>query len=244
MKLTEDAEVDEILKESCKQGVDIVQVSAPLDNPNYFQNADEYVFTTRSRWARYFKEAGIVPEGASYNPVDHAMRNDLEEPIIQIEENEIRAALFVRDNYETNDLEQENSFSLGIGDKIGRLGAYNREEMGVNPEHFSGNYTAERKEAQHMMPEGLTFHYDEIKDPALQPEVEDISDREGMDIARNIGVVQLGDRLLEPNHDLTKEEIKDAELSELVKQESKRPEKVGPGNYLAITEEPVTTEGF
>jgi hypothetical protein len=116
--------------------------------------------------------------------------------------------------------------------------------MGVNPEHFSGNYTAERKEAQHMMPEGLTFHYDEIKDPALQPEVEDISDREGMDIARNIGVVQLGDRLLEPNHDLTKEEIKDAELSELVKQESKRPEKVGPGNYLAITEEPVTTEGF
>ena len=244
MNLTEDAEINRIIEDSYKPGVDIVEASVPIDNPEYFNEADNYLFTTRSRWARYFNEAGIVPRGAEYNPLDHAMRNDLQDPMVEVEDDEIRAALFIRDLYEANNLNQQSSFQLEVGDKLGRFGAYNREEIGVNPEDFPKDYSGEKRALQKEIPDELSFHYDQIIDPALQPQVETESERQGIDIARNIGVVQLADQLLEPNHKLAKEEIQEAELPELVQKVGERPEKVGTGNYLAVTEEPVTMDGF
>lgn len=243
MKLTEDLEVDEVLDDSYAPGVKVVSASAPVEQPEYFRNTDDYLFTARSRWARYFKEGGIVPQGADYSPVDHSMRNDLEDPSIRVFDDEIRAKLFIRDNYDFFGLEGENSFELGKGDEIGRLGAYNRVEIGINSEQFSKNYLAERKEARDVAQKGEKLHYDEIVHPEFQPEVPD-QDRKGLDVMRNMGLVQLDDQLLEPNHELTKEEILDAELPDLVQKVEERPEKVGPGNYLAVTETTPTVEDF
>jgi hypothetical protein len=56
-------------------------------------------------------------------------------------------------------------------------------------------------------------------------------------------VVELDDILLEPVS-RSKEEILNLDLAELVETVDDRPEKVGPGNYLAATKEPVTEQGF
>jgi hypothetical protein len=171
------------------------------------------------------------------------MRNDLEGPLIRVDDDEIRAALFIRDNYEFFGLEGENSFELGAGDEIGRLGAYNRQDIGVNPSQFAGDFSGERREAREVTRGERKLHYDEIIDPAVQPEIP-VKEREGLSTSRNVGLVELDDQLLEPNHELTKEEILDAELSDLVQEVGERPEKVGPGNYLAVTKTPPTVDGF
>jgi hypothetical protein len=238
MKLTADAEVEEVIEDSYSPGVSVVKASAPVEDQQYFEEADEYVFTTRSRWARNFREAGIVPRGAGYNPVDHAMRNDLDDPILEVDDENIKAALFVRDQYEANDLDSVNEFEIEEGDHIGRFGAYNTEEVGVNPGHFSEDFSAEEREARQIVPEGQKLDYDEIKDPAVQPTIDHLSEREGLNTARNVGVASLDDRLLEPSEMEGKREILDSDLSDLVQDAGQRPETVGPGNYLAATEGP------
>lgn len=230
MKLTPDAEVEEVLEDSYAPGVSKVKASAPVEDQDYFEEADEYAFTTRSRWARNFTEAGIVTNGAAYNPVDHAMRNELVDPALKVEDGEVTAALFVRDQYEANGLEAVNEFDIEEGDYIGRFGAYNQEEVGVNPEHFSNDFTAEKAEARQIVPEGLKLDYDEIKDPALQPDIQHLSKREGLNTARNMGVASLSDTVLEPAEMEGKQQILDSDLSDLVQDAGQRPEKVGPGN--------------
>lgn len=100
----------------------VVSASKPVEQPEYFRDAEEYLFTTRSRWARYFKEGGIVPQEADYSPVDHSMRNELEGHLIRVDDDEIRAALFIRDNYIFFGLEGENSFELGWETKLADWG--------------------------------------------------------------------------------------------------------------------------
>lgn len=102
------------------------------------------------------------------------MLNDLDEPKIRIEDDEIRAALFIRDNYEFFGLDGENCFELGVGDEIGRLGAYSRQDIGVNPNQFSEDFSAERREAREVTQGDRRLHYDEIVDPAVQPEAKKI----------------------------------------------------------------------
>ena len=244
MKLTPDAEVEEVVEDSYRPGVSIVKASAPVEDEEYFQDADEYVFTTRSRWARNFREAGIVPRAADYNPVDHAMRNDLDDPILEVDDNEVRAALFVRDLCTARGEEPVNEFEITTGDEIGRFGAYNREEVGIDPSHYTGDIKGEKMDAERYGLDVESLDYDEIVDAALQPDISRISDNKGLNTMRNVGVASLADKLLEPADMTSKERILHADLSELVEEVDERPEKVGPGNYLAVTEEPVTVDSF
>lgn len=75
------------VEEINRDGLKIARAEVPISDSDYFKEADEYLFSTRSRFARNFKEAGIVPKEADYNPVDHAMRNSLDNPALKIEDN-------------------------------------------------------------------------------------------------------------------------------------------------------------
>jgi hypothetical protein len=42
VRLTEDLEVDEVLDDSYAPGVKVVSASTPVEQPEYFRNADDY----------------------------------------------------------------------------------------------------------------------------------------------------------------------------------------------------------
>lgn len=113
------------------------------------------------------------------------------------------------------------------------------------PQTYSTDFSAERKEARGILgsKNGVESSYQNIKDPTIQPDVSSLNSSDGVDTVRDIGVVELDDIFLEPLS-RSKEEILNLDLAELVETVDDRPEKVGPGNYLAATEEPVTEQGF
>lgn len=245
MKVTEDDMEIRAVEEINRDGLKIARAEVPISDSDYFKEADEYLFSTRSRFARNFKEAGIVPKEADYNPVDHAMRNSLDNPALKIEDDRAVADLYVRDQYLANGFDPVNSFDMDEGDAIGRLAAYNREEVGVVPQTYSSDFSAERQEAEDILgsKNDTKSSYENITDPVIQPDISDIDSNEGVNTVRDIGVVELDDSLLEPVS-RSKEEILNLDLADLVETISDRPEKVGPGNYLAVTKKPVTEEGF
>lgn len=85
--------------------------------------------------------------------------------------------------------------------------------------------------------EGLSeFHAE------LRKNLQHLSNREGLDTARNVRVASLADKLLEPAEMDEKQQLRDSNLSDLIREKNQRPEKVGPVNYLAMTEGPVTED--
>jgi hypothetical protein len=245
MKVTEKDLRIEGIRDSQVDGVKIAEGTVPIEDSDYFSDADEYLFSTRSRLARNFKEAGIIPRGAEYDPLGNAMRNRLDGPALKIEDDRAIADLYVRDQYVANGFNPVNSFDIEKGDRVGRLAAYNREEVGVVPETYSTDFPAERQKAEDIIGsanDGRSI-YEDIIHPAIQPDISDLDSNEGVNAARDVVMVELDDSLLEPVN-MSKEEIMNKNLAKLVKSGDDRPEKVGPGNYLTAIKEPVTEEGF
>jgi hypothetical protein len=153
-------------------------------------------------------EAGIIPRGAEYDPLGNAMRNSLDGPALKIEDDRAIADLYVRDQYVANGFNPVNSFDIEKGDRVGRLAAYNREEVGVVPETYSTDFPAERQKAEDIIDsanDGRSI-YEDIIHPAIQPDISDLDSNEGVNAARDVVMVELDDSLLEPVN-MSKEEI-------------------------------------
>lgn len=257
MKLTEDAEIIEIresqrinnfLEDTRRSGVKLAEVEVELEDPKYFQEADELLFTTRSRWARYFKEAGIAPQEEFVNTlqIDKAMRNQTDNPAVEIEGDRLSAQLVLRDLYDWSGQEYGNHFELQEGDMIGRFGAMNLEEIAVNPGNFSVDFPQEESEMEEQVNEGQELSYTNMVDPTLHPDARKELDAK---VVRDISLAELENVMIQPKRELTKQEILEADLSELVRDvdilgNDLYSETVGPGNYLLRTKEEVTEEGF